>query len=89
MDILSFINLLVIGLFLVLLGIVGIKVLFKIGKTVIGIVFNMLMGFAVLFLANLLPFINIPLNILTIAVAGFGGIMGVGLLIFAQVLGFF
>ena len=89
MDIVSFINLLVIGLFLVLLGIVGIKILFKIGKAVIGIVFNMLLGFAVLFLANLLPFINIPINILTIVVAGFGGIMGVGLLIFAQVLGFF
>lgn len=89
MDIMSFINMVVIGLFLILLGLVGLKILFKLGRTILGIVFNMLMGFIVLYIANLLPFINIPINIITVIVAGFGGILGVGLLVFAQVIGFF
>ncbi len=89
MDFMSFINMVVIGLFLILLGLVGLKILFKLGRTILGIVFNMLMGFIFLYIANLLPFINIPINIITVIVAGFGGILGVGLLVFAQVIGFF
>lgn len=89
MDFISFLNLILTGLFLVLLGLVGLKILFKIGKTVFRVTLNMLLGFLVLFLANLLPFIDIPVNILTILVAAFGGILGVGILTFAQVFEFF
>jgi len=41
-----------------------------------------------LFIVNLLPFIDIPLNILTVLVAGFGGFIGVILLVILNLIGF-
>ncbi|MGZ4857146.1 MAG: pro-sigmaK processing inhibitor BofA family protein [Methanobacteriaceae archaeon] len=49
----------------------------------------MILGVILLFLFNLFPFFKIPINILTILVAGFGGVIGFGLLIVAKALGFY
>jgi len=50
---------------------------------------HMLLGLILLFLFNLLPFFKIPINILTVLVAGFGGIFGVLILIIAKFLGLY
>jgi inhibitor of the pro-sigma K processing machinery len=74
---------------LVILGIVGIKILMKVGKIVLVMVMHMLLGWIMLFLWNILPFFKIPITFLTILVAGFGGVLGVGILILAQGLALF
>lgn len=80
---------LIIGILIVVLGIAGIKILVKIGKIAIYIIVHMLLGLILLFLFNLLPFFKIPINILTVLVAGFGGIFGVLILIIAKFLGLY
>jgi inhibitor of the pro-sigma K processing machinery len=74
---------------LIILGVLGISILIKIGKFALGILFHMILGVILLFLFNLLPLFKIPINILTILVAGFGGVIGFGLLIVAKALGFY
>jgi inhibitor of the pro-sigma K processing machinery len=49
----------------------------------------MLLGWILLFIWNILPFFKIPITVLTVLVAGFGGIIGVGVLILAKALGFY
>jgi inhibitor of the pro-sigma K processing machinery len=78
-----------IGIILVILGIIGINVLLKVGKLVLSIILHMLLGWMLLFIWNILPFFKIPITVLTVLVAGFGGIIGVGVLILAKALGFY
>ncbi|MDP1552187.1 MAG: pro-sigmaK processing inhibitor BofA family protein [Methanobacteriaceae archaeon] len=89
MQIWDMMVLVVIGTFIIALGLFGIKMLLKIGRGSLKIIFNMVLGFIFLFIVNLLPFVEIPVNILTVLVAGFGGIVGVGVLIITKSLGFF
>ena len=74
---------------LVVIAIIGIIILIKIGGLLLRILFHVILGWIFLFIVNLLPFIHIPINILTVLIAGFGGVFGVILLIIAQALGFF
>lgn len=78
-----------IGIILVILSIAGIKILLKVGKVVLGIVAYMLLGWLLLFIWNILPFFKIPLTFLTLLIAGFGGVLGVGILILAKPLGLY
>jgi inhibitor of the pro-sigma K processing machinery len=78
-----------IGVILIILGVLGISILIKVGKIALSILLHMIFGVILLFLFNLLPFFKIPINILTILVAGFGGVIGFGLLIVAKALGFY
>ncbi len=78
-----------IGIILVILGIAGIKILLKLGKVLLGIAMHMFLGWMLLFIWNILPFFKIPITILTILVAGFGGVLGVGILILAKALGLY
>ncbi len=82
-------GMLLVGILIVVLGIFGIKILLKVGKLAITIIVHMLLGVILLFLFNLLPFFKIPINIITVAIAGFGGIFGVGILIIARALGLY
>ena len=82
-------EIILIGIILVILGIIGIKVLLKVGKVAVSIVVYMLLGWVMLFIWNILPFFKIPITFLTILVAGFGGILGVGILILAKALGLY
>jgi len=79
----------VIGIVLLVLGIFGIGLLLKLGKIALSILVHMILGWVLLFIWNFLPFFKIPINILTMLVAGFGGIVGVGVLIVAKALGLY
>lgn len=89
MEILEIMTYIVIGTFIITLGIFGIKMLLKLGKASLSIAFNMIMGLIFLFIVNLFPIVKIPINLLTILVAGFGGIFGVGILVITKSLGLY
>jgi inhibitor of the pro-sigma K processing machinery len=83
------VEIIVLGIIIIILGVLGFKILLKVGKIVLTIVVHMLLGWILLFIWNLLPFFKIPINILTLIIAGFGGIFGVGVLIIAKALGIY
>jgi len=89
MEIFEIMTYIVIGTFIIALGIFGIKMLLKLGKASLSIVFNMILGFIFLFIVNLFPLVKIPINLLTVLVAGFGGILGVGILVITKSLGLY
>ncbi|HLC93213.1 MAG TPA: pro-sigmaK processing inhibitor BofA family protein [archaeon] len=59
----------------------------KIGKKIVLLVINSFIGLVLLLLANYIPFVQIPINVWTILIAGFGGIAGVILLVVLGQLG--
>jgi inhibitor of the pro-sigma K processing machinery len=79
----------ILGVILLVVGIFGIKILLKVGKVALSILVHIILGWILLFIWNILPFFKIPINILTVLVAGFGGIVGVGVLILAKALGLY
>jgi inhibitor of the pro-sigma K processing machinery len=72
---------------IVILAIIGIFILIKIGGLLLKILVHAIFGWIILVLVNLIPSVNIPINILTVLVAGIGGVFGVILLLIAQALG--
>ncbi len=76
-----------VGILLVILVVVGLIILFKAAGIIIKILLHMALGFILLFIVDLIPFIHVPLNIITILVAGFGGVFGVVLLIILSAFG--
>lgn len=76
-----------VGILLVILVVVGLIILFKAAGIIIKILLHMALGFILLFIVDLIPFIHVPLNIITVLVAGFGGVFGVVLLIILSALG--
>ena len=85
----EFLTIVIIGIILLIVGVLGVGLLLKLGKVALSILLHMLLGWILLFIWNILPFFKIPINILTVLVAGFGGIIGVGVLILAKALGFY
>ncbi len=83
------IELIVLGIIILIVAFAALGILFKIAGVLLKILVHVILGWIALFLVNILPFVHIPINILTVIIAGFGGIRGVLLLIFAQILGFF
>jgi inhibitor of the pro-sigma K processing machinery len=78
----------IIGLaLLVIFIIIGVVILVKVGGLLLRILLHAILGWILLFVANLFPYVDIPINILTILIAGFGGVFGVILLLIAQFLG--
>jgi inhibitor of the pro-sigma K processing machinery len=77
------------GIMIAVIIAVGLIILFKAAGLIIKIVLHIAFGLLLLFIVDLIPFINIPINILTVLVAGFGGFIGVVLLIILGILGFF
>jgi len=80
-------NSILLGIAIAVLIAIGLIILFKAAGIIIKIVLHMIFGVIMLFLVNLLPFINVPINILTVLVAGFGGFIGVILLVFLNLIG--
>ncbi|KAF5089145.1 SigmaK-factor processing regulatory protein BofA [anaerobic digester metagenome] len=72
---------------LVLVVILGLIILFKVGGVLLRILLNMILGFLLLFIVDLIPSVDIPINILTVLVAGFGGIFGVIFLLILSFIG--
>ncbi len=87
-EILSF-TFIVTVIFLVVLCSLAVRIILEVSKVSLRIILNMCIGFISLFIANLIPFIEIPINWITMLVAGFGGIIGVSFLILLQLLGIF
>ncbi|MBI4814520.1 MAG: pro-sigmaK processing inhibitor BofA family protein [Methanobacterium sp.] len=79
----------IIGIILLVVGIFGVSLLLKLGKVALSILVHMALGWILLFIWNILPFFKIPINLLTVLVAGFGGIIGVAVLILAKGLGLY
>jgi len=88
-HIMEIITMVIIGVILLILGVFGISLLLKLGKIAVSIIAHMILGWVLLIIWNILPFFKIPLNILTVLVAGFGGVVGVGVLILAKALGLY
>lgn len=72
---------------LVIFIIIGVVILVKIGGLLLKLLVHAIFGWIILILVNLIPTVNIPINILTVLVAGIGGVFGVILLLIAQFLG--
>lgn len=72
---------------IVIIAIIGIFILIKIGGLLLKLLIHAIFGWIILVLVNLIPTIHIPINILTILVAGIGGVFGVILLLILQFLG--
>ena len=86
MDLLT---ILIIVVLIVVLGIFGFRILYSFGKLLLYFLAHGILGLVILLLFNLLPFFKIPINLLTVLVAGFGGIIGMIILIVAKALGFY
>ena len=72
---------------IVVIAIIGILILLKIGSLLLKLLVHAIFGWILLVIVNFIPYINIPVNILTILIAGIGGVFGVILLLIAQALG--
>ena len=73
---------------LIIFIIIGVVILVKLGGVILRVLLHVILGWILLFLVNLFPYVNIPINILTVLVAGFGGVFGVIIMLIAQFLGF-
>ena len=69
------------------LALIAIYLALKIGKKIVLLVINSFIGLVLLLLFNLLPFVQIRIDLWTILIAGFGGIAGVALLMLLAYLG--
>ena len=65
---------------LIAIGVVAFKFILDITSTIIKIAVHFISGWILLTIANILPGINIPINLITIIVSGFGGVVGTILL---------
>lgn len=71
-------------LLIVLIIIAGLTINFilDISSTLLKIAAHFIAGWILLTVVNILPGINIPINLLTMAISGFGGVIGTVLLVF-------
>jgi hypothetical protein len=65
----------------ILLIVLLVIVALKLGKGIIWLLINSLVGMVILILLNYLPFINIQINIWSILIVALGGIPGIALVI--------
>lgn len=72
---------------IVIIAAIGILILLKIGGLLLKIIVHAIFGWIILVLVNLIPTVNIPINILTVLVAGIGGVFGVIFLLILQFFG--
>ncbi|MFY9637837.1 MAG: pro-sigmaK processing inhibitor BofA family protein [Methanobacterium sp.] len=76
------------GILLAVIIAVGLIILFKAAGIIIKVLLHVLFGLILLVIVDLVPFVHIPINILTVLVAGFGGFIGVVFLIILALVGF-
>ncbi len=82
-------NTILIGIVLAVIIAIGLIILFKAAGIIVKILLHMGFGLILLFIVDLIPFVHVPINVLTVLVAGFGGFIGVVLLVILGVLGFY
>ena len=78
-----------IGILIAVIIAVGLIILFKVAGFLIKIILHMIFGLVLLFIVDLIPFVHVPINVLTVLVAGFGGFIGVVFLVILGLFGFY
>ena len=78
-----------IGILIAIIIAVGLIILFKVAGFLIKIILHMIFGLVLLFIVDLIPFVHVPINVLTVLVAGFGGFIGVVFLVILGLFGFY
>ena len=73
-------------LILILIAIIGLKLLIETGDTILKIITHLAMGWITLVIVNIIPGIHIPINLITILISGFGGILGTILLVLLSII---
>lgn len=68
-------------LILLILAVIIVKIILDYGDTIIKIILHLITGWVMLFIANLIPGIYVPVNLLTLIISGFGGVLGTIVLI--------
>ena len=71
----------------VLIVLVLIFVALKLGKSIIWLLVNSVIGMAILVILNFLPFINVTINICNILIVVLGGIAGIALVVLLSAMG--
>lgn len=71
---------------LIIIAIAVFKLILSFSGTAIKIIAHFIAGWLLLTLVNLLPGINIPMNIVTMAISGFGGVFGTVILVIFYIL---
>lgn len=66
---------------LIIVAILVIKFLSEYGSVIVKIILHLAFGWILLGIVNIIPGINIPINLLTMIVSGFGGVLGTLLLV--------
>ncbi|RAP52251.1 MAG: sigmaK-factor processing regulatory BofA [Methanosphaera sp. rholeuAM270] len=56
--------------------------IFDISSTLLKIAAHFISGWILLTVVNFLPGINVPINLITLAISGFGGVVGTVILVF-------
>ncbi|RAP50348.1 MAG: sigmaK-factor processing regulatory BofA [Methanosphaera sp. SHI613] len=71
---------------LLIIVILAFKLILEYGGTILKIAMHLAFGWITLALVNVLPGINVPINIITMAISGFGGVLGTFLLVLISIL---
>ncbi|MDO8633722.1 MAG: pro-sigmaK processing inhibitor BofA family protein [archaeon] len=83
MAVISFLGPILTFLFIVLLVILA----WKLGKGIVWLLINSVVGMVILILLNFLPFVNIQINVWSILIVALGGIPGIALVILLSYFG--
>lgn len=65
---------------LCIIGLVAFKFIMEISSTILKIALHIIAGWILLTLVNFVPGVDIPINIITMLISGFGGVFGTILL---------
>ena len=81
-------DILIIGpVFTLILVILVLLFIFVIGRPILWLIVNSIIGIIALAVIDLLPFINIPINIWSVLIVAIGGIPGLIILVILNLLG--
>ncbi|MDO5824845.1 MAG: sigmaK-factor processing regulatory BofA [Methanosphaera sp. rholeuAM130] len=76
----------VVLLVLLLLCILAFKLIIEYGGTILKIAMHLAFGWITLLIVNVIPGIEVPINLITMAVSGFGGVLGTFILVLLSII---
>ncbi len=62
-------------------------IIFKLGKFIIGLIINIILGFIAIFLLNAIFGLGIPWNLPVIVITALGGMVGVAIIVILDLIG--
>lgn len=66
---------------LIIVAYFAIKIIVDYGGILVKIGLHLLFGWILLIIVNVLPGVNVPINLITLIISGFGGVLGTILLV--------